>query len=729
MDPPVDPPPPPPTPAAVAVTPQSATLVALDETLDLTAEVTDQYGNAMPTATVDWIGDEAGVVTFLNIAGQSARVTATAPGTTRITAKSGADSAAAVVTVAPVPDSVEIEQADVRALPPGASVRISAGVQDRNGHPVSGAQAVFRVEEGGGIVDPGSVVADAEGRVEATWTLGTSGEQTLSVMADEASARLSVDLCRPLVLDPDLRLGEPHVVESPEIGCGVSVEALEAGAYYRFTLVGTLVDRGPVFPVELSVKTDGASSDVRRVYAAPARVAPAPGATTDPRLDRYERDRRVLSWIARPDGPRALPDLRGTAALRQAEPPETRVFTQGSAGTIQDNCTVHESVTGVRLAYNDHIAIYLDETLPRLPAEAARVAADFYESFGAQVIQQYFGGVGDVDGNGRILALIQDLDYNVVWLGDLLSKDDCPASNQAELMRVMYTYTLPGRFLNVTGIVVHEAKHISSHHQLVKRAKDRGQSHFAVSNPLWVEEGTAEIATEVAARLGWESIDGPRPGAMVRGSDLRRPNGLARDVWLPEVRGVKAVLEQYGQVVVSQPNSLTGHDPYGAGWGFFRFLGDWIGGAGNSRLGDAAMFARLNDAAVPAGLDGVEEVTGHSFAELMVAYAQAVSLAGTGAPEVAGVPRFSTYDMTGMNRIPFSRLLSTGRFPYPVTITGSGEHAPLWLPLAEPTTITGSMGPNGFRIHDFRAERAGDHATIWVTAPEHVRLVVTRIPD
>ena len=730
VSPPVDPPAPPPdppTPTTVAVKPESATLVALEDTLDLTAEVTDQYGNAMPTATVDWIGDEAGVVTFRNIAGQSARVTATAPGTTRITAKSGADSAAAVVTVAPVPDSVEIEGDDVRALPPGASVRVSAILQDRNGHPVSGAEAVFQVEEGGGTVDAGSVVADAQGRVATTWTLGVTGEQALSITAGEASTRFSVDLCGVTALD--LRLGEPRVVESPEIGCGVSVEAPEASAYYRFTLVGTLVDHGPVFPVELSVKTDGASSDARRVYAAPAGVSPAPGATTDPHPGRHERNRRMLSWIARPDGPRALPDLRGTAGLQLAEPPETRVFTRGRAGTIQDNCTVHESVTGVRLAYNDHIAIYADEALPGLSAEAARVAANFYERFGAQVIQQYFGGVGDVDGDGRILALIQDLAYNVVWLGDLLSKDDCPASNQAELMRVMYTYTLPGRFLNVTGIVVHEAKHISSDHQMVKRAKDRGQSHFAIVNPVWMEEGTAEIAREVSARLGWESIGGPRPGAMVRGSDLRRPNGLARDVWLPEVRGVKVVLEQYGQVVVSQPNSLTGHDPYGAGWGFFRFLGDWIGGAGNSRLGDAAMFARLNDAAVPAGLDGVEEVTGHSFAELMVAYAQAVSLAGTGAPEVAGVPRFSTYDMTGMNRIPFSRLLGTGRFPYPVTITGSGEHAPLWLPLAEPTTITGSMGPNGFRIHDFRAERAGDHATIWVTAPEHVRLVVTRIPD
>ena len=85
--------------------------------------------------------------------------------------------------------------------------------------------------------------------------------------------------------------------------------------------------------------------------------------------------------------------------------------------------------------------------------------------------------------------------------------------------------------------------------------------------------------------------------------------------------------------------------------------------------------------------------------------------------------------MTGLNNYPFSTLLSNGRYPYPVTITGSGPSAPLWLPLAESATFSGWIGTNGFRVHDLRAERAGDRATITVDAPEHVRLVVVRIPD
>ena len=686
----------------------------------------------MPSATVSWHSADADIAAVEGTGAQTARVVAVARGETRVVATVGSATASVAVAVEQIPASIQTGGNDLHALPSGTSVRVSVGVQDRNEHPISGTETTFRVEDGGGTVDPESVVSDAEGRAEATWTLGTAGAQTLAVTAGEAAARFSLDLCDPVVLDPGLRLGHPRVLTDSELDCAVAVGASEAGAYYRLALVGTSSTRSMMDSVSLSVAVGGASASApgdRRVFASRGR-GPASGTATDPHPGRSERNQRVLSWIARSDGPDPLPDLRATRSGRRDEPPERREFTLGSPGTTEDNCAVARSPTGVLLAHNDHIAIYADETLSPPVAESdAQLLADYYGNFGAPTLQAYFGGVGDVDGDGRILAFVEDLSAlrvaAWVWMGDLLAKEDCPASNEAELMRISEWYVRPELIFRATGAVVHEAKHISSHHQLVRRAKDRGQSHFAVEHPFWVEEGTAEIATEISARLGWASIGGPPPGAMVRGSDLRR----ARDMWTPEAHGVRAVLENYGQVLVSQPNSVTEHDPYGAGWGFFRFLGDWVGGAGRMPLGDAAMFARLNDAAVSEGLDGIREVTGQSFEELMVAYAQAVSLAGTGAPRVAGVPRFSTYDMTGMNKTPFSMLLADGRFPYPVTITGSGRSARLWLPLAEPITVTGLIGPNGFRIHDFRAERAGDRAMIRVDAPEHVRLVVTRIPD
>ena len=726
---------PPPSVRSIAVTPDGIGFTAVGDSANLVAVVRDQDGRAMPDVTVTWIGGDDRVATIRTTGPQSARAIAVGPGAAGMEAVVGDVGARFLVRVEQFPASVVIEGGELRDHPPGATVRVSARVRDRNGHAAAGVQASFRVEDGGGTVDPESAVTGAEGLAAANWTLGRSGVQALSVAAGEASARISAGLCDPIVLGSGLRLGEPRVVEPSGGACGISVEAAERGTYYRLTLVGTSAEPEPVAVVTLSVEGSGPSAGARRAANAPTRDArQARDARADPHPGRRERDQRVLSWIARPDGPEPLPDLRrglrGGPPGSPPDPPGTRVFTWGLPGTVEDNCTVGHRRSSALLAHNDHLSIYADDTLsPPVRAEDAQVLADYYANFGAPTIQAYFGGVGDVDGDGRILVFIEDLsDLRVgafVWMGELLSKEDCPASNEAELIRLSDGWVRPEILFRTTNVVVHEAKHVSSHHELVRRANAGGRDHFAVRHPSWVEEGTAQIAAEVSARLGWETIGGPPPGALVTGSDLRR----ARDMWTQEAHGVQAVLERYGRVMASQPNSLTTSDYYGSGWGFFRFLGDWVGGAGGSRLGDAALFARLNDAAVAVGLDGIAEVTGRTFDEIMIAYAQAVALAGTGSPEVDGVPRFSTYDMTGFNHTPFSTLLSDGRFPYPVTTTGTGPEAPLWLPLAESTAIEGPIGHDGFRVYDFRASAAGDRATFRVGAPEHVRLIVTRIPD
>ena len=628
----------------------------------------------------------------------------------------------------PVATTVEVTPDTVRFTTLGDTVDLAARVIDQYGDPMPSGAVAWQGD------DPRVALVRQTGPLSARVIGRGPGATRAVAMAGSLTAAVHVAVdCDPIVLDPGLRIGEPRRVDHADLACGASLEAPEAGAYYRLTLVGT-AEGGASSTVELAVAASaapevGRRADVpRRVRVAPGTASPSTGAA-DPHPGRRERDRRLLSRLARPDGPRPLPDLRGRPRQSRTDPPARRTFTRGSAGTVEDNCTVAEHITGVRLAFNDHIAIYADSTLaPLLPADDAAVIADYYRDFGEPVIRQYFGGVGDVDGDGRILVLFHDFGSRVaafVWMGELMSKDDCPASNQAELIRVTHHWMKSESVYELTGLVVHEAKHISSHHQLVRRAAARGAGHFDVRHPSWVEEGTAEIAREMAGRLGWESIGGPRPGATVRGPDLRRINGTRLDMFTPEANGVRAVLEAYGQVVAGQPNSVTEHDPYGAGWDIFRFLGDWYGGAGDSRLGDAGMFARLNDAEAPEGLDGIREVIGRSFPELMVDYAQAVSLAGTGSPEVAGVPRFTSYDMTGMDKTPFSFLLSRGPFPYPVTL----RDRQLWLPLGEPVTIAGEMGPNGFRVHDFRADRAGEQAVIWISAPAHVVLVVTRIPD
>ena len=90
------PPPEPPRPAAVTVSPAVASLTALGATVQLTADVRDQNGQAMAGATVTWASSAAAVAT-VNSAGL---VTAAGNGTATITATAGGVSGGAMVTVA-----------------------------------------------------------------------------------------------------------------------------------------------------------------------------------------------------------------------------------------------------------------------------------------------------------------------------------------------------------------------------------------------------------------------------------------------------------------------------------------------------------------------------------------------------------------------------------------------------------------------------------------------------
>ena len=79
------PPPDPPRPTTVTVSPATAELGALGATVQLSAEVRDQNGQAMAGATVSWASDNAPVATVDG----SGLVTAAGNGTATITATAG----------------------------------------------------------------------------------------------------------------------------------------------------------------------------------------------------------------------------------------------------------------------------------------------------------------------------------------------------------------------------------------------------------------------------------------------------------------------------------------------------------------------------------------------------------------------------------------------------------------------------------------------------------------
>ena len=175
------PPPDPPRPTTVTVTPATAELTALGETVQLQAEVRDQNGQVMAGAAVTWASSSAAVAT-VSAAGL---VTAAGNGTATITATAGGVSGTATVTVAQEVSAVAISPA-ADTLVVGDTLRLAAEATDANGHTVAEAEfewassdtSVVRVD-GSGLV---TGVAAGEAEITAT-SSGVTGRAQVTVVA------------------------------------------------------------------------------------------------------------------------------------------------------------------------------------------------------------------------------------------------------------------------------------------------------------------------------------------------------------------------------------------------------------------------------------------------------------------------------------------------------------------------------------------------------------------
>ena len=111
----------------------------------------------------------------------------------------------------------------------------------------------------------------------------------------------------------------------------------------------------------------------------------------------------------------------------------------------------------------------------------------------------------------------------------------------------------------------------------------------------------------------------------------------------------------------------------------------------------------------------LQAITQKSFAELMVEYAAAVMLNGTGAPPRARA--FTTYDFP--SAIGAVRRVPAGTYPYPVTASGSTASASF----AQGGTWSGPIGNGGLRIHEFVSNGTGAGAEIIVHVEPPARVV------
>ena len=132
----------PPRATTVTVSPAAAELPAVGATVQLSAEVRDQNGQAMAGATVTWSSSDASVATV----DASGLVTAAGNGTATVTATAGSVSGTATVTVAQEVGAVKVTPAIDTLVAFGDTVRLSAEAVDANAHRVEEVEFSWDVE-------------------------------------------------------------------------------------------------------------------------------------------------------------------------------------------------------------------------------------------------------------------------------------------------------------------------------------------------------------------------------------------------------------------------------------------------------------------------------------------------------------------------------------------------------------------------------------------------------
>lgn len=147
-------------PATINVSPSSAELSSLGETLQLSATVLDQNGQTIAGATVSWASSDAAVAT-VDAAGV---VTSVQNGDATVTATSGSATGTATLTVAQRAARVTVSPSAAMFESIGDTVRLTAEAADANGNAVrdpslnwtSEDEAVATVDEGGLVTAAGN---------------------------------------------------------------------------------------------------------------------------------------------------------------------------------------------------------------------------------------------------------------------------------------------------------------------------------------------------------------------------------------------------------------------------------------------------------------------------------------------------------------------------------------------------------------------------------------------
>jgi YVTN family beta-propeller protein len=180
----------PPSVASVAVSPTSATLVSIGETVQLIASPLDAKGTAIAGKTVVWTTSDESVATVST----TGVVTAVANGTCTIRATSDGIVGVASLTVSQAAATVEVSPPSATLASLGETIQLSATARDANNHPVVGASVVWSSlqEATASVGVTGLVTARSNGAATVRATAGTAAG-TSEITVRQRAAEITFD--------------------------------------------------------------------------------------------------------------------------------------------------------------------------------------------------------------------------------------------------------------------------------------------------------------------------------------------------------------------------------------------------------------------------------------------------------------------------------------------------------------------------------------------------------
>jgi len=409
---------------------------------------------------------------------------------------------------------------------------------------------------------------------------------------------------------------------------------------------------------------------------------------------------------------RALAGLtRGrVAAARATRPSAGRVpvlgdtlehfFAVGSsfAATCSDTTNV---VQGIVRSVGDHLVLVED-----IGAPAGGLNTTEWAALGTELDQlvfpvdtAYFGGVADIDGNGRVVVLftpeVNKLAEGGAGVGgfflplDLAASgrggtglpgpagETCPASNEAEILyivtadpdgRVGPTIDKGRALRNARGLVAHELQHLIS----AERRVLQSPAGFAAVEEAWLDEALSQLAEEV---VGLATIG----------------LGVGGDYTFDQVANTRAEFDAFNTyqlsnflnlsfymfdpssaptIAVVDPGGPGGLQMRGFGWFLARWLADQASGDERtlfrSLVGGGQNFVR--------GVENIERVTGRQWADILSDFGVALATDDSGIGNLPSAFQIATWDFrdvfASLNQNTAARALFPIPFPLQSTRLG-----------------------------------------------------------